>query len=611
MKREPKFSPHVSVFNITAKGEPEALTREEVTINQVRKDTDTIVLGSDDALPLRILQAVDDSPTTTACIGTIEQFLKGSGFTDEKLMDVVINKEGQTLYDLHCQICQYVANLEGFALNFKYSGSHKITNVYILGLESCRFKTPAQNNKEIEVIKYNPYFGTDQWRLIKTKDYPTFDLDKINEQIKNGSGLPDSYEGGNAYPGQVYYWGSTRPLYKFYPVPKYWSGSKWIYVDGNIQTFHKENLDNGFFQSALLNVIGNPNLMSEDPRYMTELKGADGVMRKKATKTNAQVFDEMMQASFSGVKKAGTAMVLWSQNADNAAKVSAFPLNTSFDVLSGTFKDAILGITIATEVPGILANLPQPAGFSSQGDFMQTSIELMWSRIASKHKMLENFYNNILLPNLAKGAKGKVKIVNFTPVTSQKVDPAFWDVMSDIEKRKFVQQNVPNSTIDNSAKDTRSLVEILGVGRQGGTVSLLTILQMYAAKQLTDIAASAIIQGLFGIDKVIADSMLIAPAPIPAVPITAPTIPGSPAPAPGVVPGADAPILGNENLKNINLQQISRIQAIVDRYKLGKVDASAKKALTYDQAKQFLMGYGFDDEQINAWLVPDETFEIV
>jgi hypothetical protein len=317
----------------------------------------------------------------------------------------------------------------------------------------------------------------------------------------------------------------------------------------------------------------------------------------------------MMQKSFSGVKKAGTAMVLWSQNAENAAKVAAFPMNSNFDVLSGTFKDAILGITIATEVPGILANLPQPAGFSSQGDFMQTSIELMWSRIASKHRILENFYNKILLPNLAKSAKGVVKIVNFTPVTSAKIDPTFWEVMSDIEKRKFVQQNVPNSTIDTSNKDTRSLVEILGVGRQGGTVSIITILQMFAAKQLTSEAASAIIQGLFGLDKVKADEMLIDPALTPAVPATPPKIPGSPAPTPppGTLPGAETPLLGNENLKNINLQQISRIQAIVDRYKLGKADASAKKGLTYDQAKQFLMGYGFDDEQINAWLIPDEN----
>lgn len=603
-KTEP-FSPHVSVFNInpSAKSDPVALNREEATINQVRKDTDTIVWGEDDALPLRILQAVDSSPTTTACIGTLEQFLIGSAFTDEKLMELVINKDGQTLFDLHCQICKYVANLDGFSVNFKFNGGHKITNAYLMSHESERFKTPVEGTKKIEVIRYNPYFGTDQWRLIDIKDYPTFDLEKIGEQIKKGSGVPDSYEGGNLYPGQIYYWGNSRPLYKFYSIPKYWSGSKWIYVDANIQTFHKEHLDNGFFQSAILNITGNPNQINEDPRHMIEVKGTDGVMRKKAVKTNAEVFDEVMSKSFSGVKKTGTAMVLWSQNADNAAKVAAFPVNTQFDVLSGTFKDAILGITIATEVPGILANLPQPAGFSSQGDFMQTSIELMWSRVASKHKMLENFYNNILLPNLAKSAKGQVKIVNFTPVTSQKVDPVFWEVMSDLEKRKFVQQNVPNSTIDTSSKDTRSLVEILGVGRQGGTVSIITILQMYAAKQITNIAASAIIQGLFGIDKIAADKMLIDPAPTVAPAPSVPTkIPGG-----EPVPGADAPISGNENLKNINLQQISRIQAIVDRYKLGKVDAAAKKALSYDQAKQFLMGYGFDDEQINAWLVPDEN----
>lgn len=596
--QEPKFSPSVSIFNVTAQG-PSALVRQEVTINQVRKDTNTIVWGQDDALPLRILQAVDESPTTTSCIGTKEQFLKGSGFTDQKLMDLVINKEGQTLFDLHCQICQYIANLDGFAVNFKYNGAGKITNSYILALESARFREQAPKSKKIEIIRYNPYFGTDQWRLIDIKDYPVFDLGQVQAQIKNGSGLVDSYEGGNKYPGQVYYWGNQRPLYKFYPVPKYWSGSKWIYVDGNIQVFHKENLDNGFFQSTLLNVVGNPNAINEDPRHMTKIKGTDGVERLKATKTNAQVFDLMMQASFSGVKKAGTAMVLWSQTADNAAKIASFPVNAQFDVLSGTFKDAILGITIATEVPAILANLPQPAGLSSQGDFMQTSIELMWSRVASNQRMLENFYNKILIPNLAKSVKGMVKIVNFTPVTSSKIDPTFWDVMSDKEKRKFVEQNVPNSTITSEA-DSRSLVEILGVGRQGGTVSMLTVLQMYAAKQLTSDGASAIIQGLFGLDKITADKMLVDPA-IASSP--APTIPNTP---PGTQPGQPTQENLNENLKGINLQQISRIQAIVDRYKLSSSDPTSKKALSYEQAKQFLSSYGFNDDQLNAWLKPND-----
>ena len=411
----------------------------EPTINgQERKDEQTIIWGANDSFPLEVANAVNDSPAASSCIGTIAQFIKGSGFSDPDLMKFKIDKYGTTLWDFHCSLADYFALLEGWTVNFKWNENLKITGAYVLPLESMRFVRPSEDTSaDFSHIKYNPYFGTAFYQSKYTKKYSLYNNDPkaLRSQFKD----PE-------FSGQVYYYGKTRPPYKFYPIPRYWSGKKWIYVDGQIQTFHASNLDNGFFQSVLMNVIGDPNAWTTDPRFQSEYTDSQGVKRMRGTKTNQQVFSENMQAQFSGSKKAGNVMVTWSQNADAGTKIQAFPNSSNFDVLSGTLSDAIRGITMATRVPAVLANLPQQqSSLGSDGNSMQKAVELMQSNTAEQRKILENFYNDILLPQFEGAKKGmKVEIKNYTPITTPvSIDDKFWDVLTTEEKRSFIKSNVP------------------------------------------------------------------------------------------------------------------------------------------------------------------------
>lgn len=419
---------------------PVALERERTTRSQIRADEDTIKWGLNDNQPLLQLSAVDQSPTATSCLGTVENFIRGAKFTDEGLMSMVVNKDGETLWDIHSKLSQYMSLLEGFSTHFTYDVGNKITNVYLIGTESCRFVNPLEGSKDITKIKYNPYFGTSEYQNKYTCEYDIFNLDTIKEGLR---------EKGNAYNGQVFFYGKTRPLYRFYPMAKYWSGKEWIYVDGQIQTFHKQNLDNGFFQSVWMQVVGNPNAPSNNPEYHKTVTGADGVKRKEVTKTQGQEFDERVSSMFSGAKKAGTAFVSWVANKDEAIAVQAFPVNSNFDILSGTLTDAIRGITIATEVPAILANLPQQASsLGSDGNAIKAAIDLMQSRVTDRQQILKNFYNKVLIPNLKKGTKAEVDIVNFIPVTSQvTVEDKFWEIVPTADKVKFVNEHVPGLEI--------------------------------------------------------------------------------------------------------------------------------------------------------------------
>lgn len=435
-KRQPDFvDPSPKAYSMTT---PEAMASEIAILNQIRQDEMTLIWGMDDALPLHILTAIAESPTTTACIGKTEMYVKGDGFSDEGLMSMVINKEGETLWDLHCQLVQYFVSLDGFTANFKYNNGGKIQNIYALPTDSCRLMAQPDST-DITGLKFNPYFGTKDYNQRFTTTYSLYNPEKVKAEMGAD---------GNNYQGQAYFYGVKRTLYKHYPVPKFWSGKKWIYSDAKMSTYIDKLLSNGFFQSALMKVIGDPNAMSRNPSSMKDVTGTDGVVRKEPTKTNGQVFDEMMAANFSGVEKAATVMAFWSLNKDQAIQIEGFPTTANFDQINGTLLNTIRMISLSTEVPGILANLPDSVSPLSGQDSLPKAIEFMQSNTASKRVTLEGFYNNILLPNFHQSTKATVKIKQYSPAKiAVTVDDKFWEFMNEAEKIDFIQRNEPNITI--------------------------------------------------------------------------------------------------------------------------------------------------------------------
>lgn len=512
---------------------PEALNTELVTRNQIRQDESTIIWGLDDALPMHILTAIAESPTTTACIGKMEMFTKGSGFTDEGLMTMIINEDGDTLWDLHCAIVQYYVALDGFTVNFKYNSGGKISNNYVLPMDSCRLVANIESTK-ITGLKYNPYFGTNDYQIRFTVPYSLYDQGSIKEQINSE---------GNNYQGQAYFHGTKRTLYKHYPVPKYWAGKKWILADAKLATYTDKLLSNGFFQSALMKVIGDPNAMSRHPSSMKDVKGTDNVTRKEPTKTNGQVFDEMMAKSFSGVEKTATVMAFWSMNKEQAIDIEPFPTTANPDLINNTLLNTLRMISLSTEVPGVLVNLPDTTSPLSGQNALPNAISFMQSNTLPKRAKLEQFYNQILLPNMVTPTKSRVSIMQYQPASVYvPVDQNLWNALTPKEKRAYVKDEGEYPILTDNPK---------------------------------------IVEPESPREPVILDPDPIAP---PALDQT------------GQPPPTTSPATVDENLKNMKVSEIDKISSIVNRFNKGK--------LTIDQAKQFLAGYGLTEEQQTAWLNP-------
>jgi hypothetical protein len=325
-------------------------------------------------------------------------------------------------------------------------------------------------------------------------------------------------------------------------MPEYWSAEKWIDIDGKIQEFHSENLENGFFQSVLMNVIGDPNQPSRNPKYQTIETGDDDVKRTVSTKTVGEEFSEMMSEQFSGSRKAGNVMALWSLNFDQAAKISPFPTSNNADLFTALQDLTTKNITIATKTPSILANISEGVSLGSAGSEIQKAIELMQATVVEDQQCLEDFYNNVLLPGMNRTER--VEIINYNPISEKpEIDPKVFDWLNDEEKAEWVSKAYPDITIKR----------------------------------------------------------VFAPAAAPTAPA-----PGSPAPGEPPMAGAPAQPSGNSALSNLSIAKLNKIQKFVSRYNLGLSDPSSSKALTYDQAKQLIMAEGFTEQEMDAWLVKPE-----
>jgi len=118
--------------------EPNALQRSASTTSSKRFDEGTIIWGENDSFPLEVLKAVDESPTATACLDLHADFIKGGGFSDPNLEKIVVNKNGQTLWELHCELSDIFSKLEGFSVLHKYNAEGGITNAYYIEFDSLR-----------------------------------------------------------------------------------------------------------------------------------------------------------------------------------------------------------------------------------------------------------------------------------------------------------------------------------------------------------------------------------------------------------------------------------------------------------------------------------------
>jgi hypothetical protein len=410
---------------------------------------DHLIYGSHDNFPLKLSKLVFDSPAASSCISVIADFIEGSGFSTE-IGDKVINAQQQTLSELHHLVSESLAVYEGFALNIKYSPEGKITQMYFVPFENCRLGKPDSIGI-ISKIKYNPYFGTGEYTQKSTETYDLFNPDPaiIMKQMQ---------ESGKGYKGQILYWGSTRALSRFYPQPSYYSAKNWMEVDSRIGEYHVNNLRNGFLQSVVMKIVGDPNAPSTQ-LDSTAFDSTNNV--QESVQTTGEVFNTMMSENFSGTERVGNIMALWAMNKEEFPQLEAFPSGANAQVLDLLQNLTTKNITIATKVPAILANIHEGVSLGGDGNTISAAVKLMQQRAAKWQAILEQQYQKIF-DHWYQPIMDDIEITDYNPFPEEQViDPLVWAELNPATKKKYIQDNTNIEIVEDVVQAPQTPVNLL------------------------------------------------------------------------------------------------------------------------------------------------------
>lgn len=371
-------------------------------------------------------------------MSTLNDFVQGYGFSDGDLEKMVLNTKGDTFFEIHHHTTKEINQNDGFAWLLRYNSLQQVTEWEVIPFENCRLGKPDDKGY-ISHIGYNPYFGTNAYLQNSTIWYDVFNPKGVKDQIINQ---------GNAYKGQIFYYGSTSAISRFYPINEAFSAYKWMRIEAGVSNYHEDNIDNGFLQTFMLVMKGDPNAPSTNPDFQND----DGT----TSMTVAQEFDEVVSKNFMGAKRVGNMFVQWVNNNDEKPEIIPMPANNNGDLFVTLDNQATKKITIAFKVPGILANIQEGVSLGGDANQIRVAVKLMQQRVIKKQRVLTDNYSRILRL-LARPYVHELKIVPYNPYPELEVlDDKIWAALTPEVQQQWIQDNteIDLTGLDNEALKT-------------------------------------------------------------------------------------------------------------------------------------------------------------
>lgn len=390
--------------------------REFATSSQINHHGQYLPFGADDSFPTRLTKLIQGSPTATSCLSTWADFITGEGFNaGEELENLKINKSGLTLFQFHTIQSAVFAKAWGVATLVKYNRVGQITEWYDLPFGACRLARPDDNGL-ISKILYNPYFGTALYDQKHTVVYDAYNPKAAIEQAKDLK-----------WKGQIYWYGIRDDKDPFYPIPDHYSAQHWMNVERNAALYFDDQLENGFLQDTIMKLIGDPN----DPSGMQTDDGKDI--------PKGEAFDKEMTKNFAGAKNRHRLLAMWGSTPAEWPALEPFPNSGNPDLFRVQDEHAIKKITIATKVPGVLANIQDTNNFS--GEQIRPAVRLMQQRARRPQSILIGIYQE-LLKNMVNPYTEPIVVVDYNPYPEENtVDDKVWNELTAEERRKWISDH--------------------------------------------------------------------------------------------------------------------------------------------------------------------------
>jgi hypothetical protein len=150
-----------------------------------------------------------------------------------------------------------------------------------------------------------------------------------------------------------------------------------------------------------------------------------------------------MSQNFSGAKRVGNVMTFWANSKDEFPTLEAFPSDAKAEVFKVIEEMTAKKITVATKIPGILANISNGVNLGSDGAEIQAAVKLVQQRAVKVHHLLERTYEDLTSNWKDSSFEGKdFNIIHYDPYPEDvTVDDKIWQELTTEERREWIAKN--------------------------------------------------------------------------------------------------------------------------------------------------------------------------
>lgn len=208
--------------------------------------------GDDNLYPQIFRYIIRASPVGAECLERFANFIEGDGFSNKELSDMIVNRRGETLDDIHSLLCNDLAYYNGLALHLNYDEKGNIVEIQHVPFENCRLKEPDDTGTVWKIALHPDWTGrkTYNGKCVQVKKENVDYIDVFNPIKEVVLAQIEAAGGIDVYQGQIL-WLSMNGRF-VYPVGKGDKVATEMSTDEGLSNIKYRNTRCNFMPSAML-----------------------------------------------------------------------------------------------------------------------------------------------------------------------------------------------------------------------------------------------------------------------------------------------------------------------------------------------------------------------
>lgn len=229
--------------------------------------------GDDNLYPQVLNNIIAASSTGSGCVERLANFIEGNGLRNLDLSELVINRKGDTMDDLHTLICSDVAKFNGFAIHVNYNIFGQIVELQYVPFENCRLVEEDDNGYVSHIVLHPDWTGakTRNGKLLRVDKRNCDYINVFNPNREVVLAQIDAVGGIEYYNGQLL-WVSMAGK-NTYPTGKGDAVATEMSTDEGLSNVKYRNVRNNFLPAAMIITKRGSNLENYSDR--PSMKGDD------------------------------------------------------------------------------------------------------------------------------------------------------------------------------------------------------------------------------------------------------------------------------------------------------------------------------------------------